>query len=278
MISQIKAKNSTGINVIKPFTRISAIQSGEFIFPEIDSKKFNYTDDLPGKLLLEKNNTNADSSSYLVSQFSDFGRFNISINETGLNSMSTKNGNKHNFEYKTVKNQLPLSFEDPSINKSLYESIPIRDWDTFNISPPLTEITSITLNFKSNDIPISFNEDCLYNCKSDIVNNYIKLIYDNHGLKSGDKIFIERFNSGNPILDEYVNRKDGHFVAGDPNMPSCPQNSTEPTNTEFWTDPSINVKNININSIKSLRFDVFVEKRRIRIPMKFTCSDPSYKS
>jgi hypothetical protein len=207
---------SSGIRIRKPFVNISAIQAAEFTFPEINSRSFGYVGDTPGKLFLERN-VSGSASTYLINQFSHFGRFSISVSETGTQSISGRFNGRHNFEYKTVKNNLPESFENTTV-KTIYESIPIRDWDTFNISPPISEMNTITLNFKANDVPIKFKEDCFYHCKADIVNNYVQFTYLNHGLLTGDRIFIEEFESGNSVLDSYMNREEGHLVGGEPGL------------------------------------------------------------
>lgn len=267
---------SPGIKIRKQLTNISSIQAAEFAFPNIEDRKYEYTEDIPGRLFLEKNTSDA-SDTYSFHQFSHFGRFTISIVETGTQTIVGKNGAVHNFEYKTVNNSMPKSFETVSNFSYNFESLPIRDWDTFTTFPPIIEMNTITLNFKADDIPIKFKPDCFYDCKVHIDNHTcIKFFFDDHGLVNGDRIFVENFVSGNSILDSYVNRVEGHLVGGEPGYSTDVGDS--PGDNHFWTNPSINVKNLTGVNMGMLLCTVMIEKRRLRIPMKFTCADPRYSS
>lgn len=265
--------SGSGTPINKYLTNITNITAGEFILPVIRSYTFEYSSDLPGTLLLEQNNGAAEESSYTIPQFSHFGKFSLSINETGVQSMANRDGSRFNFEYKTLPRILPISHDDTTL-KTVYGAEPITDFVNFTLSNPIPEITNLTLNFTIGGVPIKFDPDCLYGCLAEISDDYVRFTYRDHGLLTGDKIFIEGFDSGNSILNSYMMRKEGHIIGGEPGLST--ESGLTPGDNYFWTDPSVNTKNITVTKT-SFICTVLVEKRRIRIPIKFECIEPKYK-
>jgi hypothetical protein len=79
---------------------------------------------------------------------------------------------------------------------------------------------------------------------------YLMFNYTAHGLLSGDQVVIAGFNSGNPSLDAYINRPQGHLVGTPVNQTPAPaiipvaQGVAIPTADSFTIDPTPDVTNM----------------------------------
>ena len=196
--------------------------------------------------------------------------FTIQIREAGLQSYSDKNGARHHFEY-TLSS---LCNDGRNPNMLIAQPLNGTQWDTYTFTEPLKDVHGMTLIFRNPDIPIRFQPDCFYDVliesdASAAPGPFLRINVPNHGLNMGDRIYITGFNSGNLILDSYVNRLDGQVAAGNPSV--APLNPGVPITGNFiWTDPAIGIANFIAIPIPVLpqTVTVFVAKRRMRIPMR----------
>src|SRR5205814_1583050 len=133
-------------------------------------------------------------------------------------------------------------------NPTMLQARPLcgHAWDTYTFTDPLKDIHGITLRFRNPDAPLAFLPDTLYNVSFASAGGapgpYIVATEANHGLAVGDRIFIEKFASGSSVLDRYINRSEGHVVAGDPGLPALPPGTPLAAVSlpdTFWLDPAV---------------------------------------
>jgi hypothetical protein len=221
------------------------------------------------------------------SQIPFANKISIQIKEASLQSYAGFNNIRYNYEFLAMHNNRING------NPNFVQVKPINGarWDEFNFNTPLKDLNTITLVFRNPDYPISFEPDVMYR-------SFISLVVDPtppagsfliittqfvHKLCAGDRIYLKNFVPALPngstntlfpdYLLQYIHRQDGHtansVVPGigltlDPARPIL-------TPTDFGLDPSIKLLNpIDPNITVSLPglVDVYIAKRRIRIPLK----------
>jgi hypothetical protein len=217
-------------------------------------------------------------------------RLSIQIKETNLQSYSTFNGKRYNFEC--------ISTYDTKIhnNSSFLQITPISGWDTYNFNNPLRNLNSISIIFRNPDNVIRFEPDVMYrsiiNLTADGTGSHITITTQyEHKLLAGDRIYIKNFipvlldNSPNENfpkhISNYITRDDGHTVnsIAPGILPSYDPYTVIP-GTSFGLDPSLKIldpisPDITI-SFPSL-VDVFIAKRRLRIPIEITSTRENIK-
>lgn len=221
------------------------------------------------------------------SQIPFANRISIQIKEAGLQSYANFNNVRYNFEFLAMHNNRING------NPNFVQVKPINGarWDEYNFNSPLKNVNTMTLIFRNPDYTINFEPDVMYR-------SFISLVADAtppagsymvittqfvHKLCAGDRIYLKNFvpvlpdgttNTDFPdYLIQYIHRNDGHTVNAvtvgfgitlDPARPIL-------TPTDFGLDPAIKLINpISPNITVSLPglVDVYIAKRRIRIPMK----------
>jgi len=203
-----------------------------------------------------------------------YGHFTIEMREAGNQAYSDRNNVRHHFDY-------VLSSKGPGHNPNMLQAKPLcgDSWDTFTFTDPLKDIHGLTLVFRGPDSPIQLPPDTLTGVTFDAVgaapNNYLAVTAIGHGLAMGDRIFIERFSSGNAVLDAYMNRAGGHVVAGNPAAPALAPGTLlsaapapGPYPDTFWLDPAVGIADLTPAPILPAMATVRIAKRRIRIPIR----------
>lgn len=221
------------------------------------------------------------------SQIPFANKITVHIKEAGLQSYANFNNVRFNFEFIAMHNNRLNG------NPNFMQVKPINGarWDEINFTTPLRNLNTMTLIFRNPDYTINFEPDVMYR-------SFISLVSDPtppaghflvittqfvHKLCAGDRIYIKNFipvlsdgstNTLFPIyLLQYIHRSDGHTVNSiipgigltlEPARPIL-------TDTEFGLDPAIKIldpvdPNITI-SLPGL-IDVYIAKRRLRIPIK----------
>lgn len=204
------------------------------------------------------------------------GHFTVQLREAGLQSFSDREGARHHFEYTLA------AFTTETRNPNMLSAMPLNGsaWDTFIFTDPLKDVHGLTLVFRNPDEPLHFQPDVFYAAQmegdGDPFGPFLRIREPNHGLAMGDRVFLRGFNSGSSVLDAYVNRREGHVVAGNPNaiaigpgvlLSEAPAPGPYPD--FFWLDPTINIADLSMpvpNLPQTLT--VYIAKRRMRIPMK----------
>lgn len=269
---------------------VQEIQIGEFSLPILSEVPYKLLPPSPSsidQLILSKNNTTILSPILALGQYPIgilpsgdqsispwicnpytqlpyFGKFTIQIAEAGLQSYSDGNGARHHFEFSTKS-----SSQNDATNPNFVTAQPIKNWDTYKFYKPIRNLHSISLIFRNPDTRIRFYPDCYYGATIEVDSNSLVRIYiPNHNLNAGDRIFIKKVDTRCPILDTYLNRSEGHVLNGDPTSPLNP-GILIPTNY-LYTDPAIDISALTtiIPQLPQVG-DVYIAKRRIRIPMRF---------
>jgi hypothetical protein len=207
-------------------------------------------------------------------QLPHYGHFTIQLREAGNQAYSDRFGAHHHFDF-------VASSRPPGHNPNMLQAKPLCGdmWDTYNFTDPLKDVHGLTLVFRNPDIPLRFLPDTLYSVSFDAAGvapgPYIVATIANHGLAMGDRIFIEGFGSGNTTLDRYINRLEGHVVAGNPaalalapGLPLAAAPAPGPNTDTFWLDPAVSIADLNPAPILPLIAVVRIAKRRLRIPIR----------
>jgi hypothetical protein len=274
------------------------IQMASFMFPNLEEVPYVTAAAPPvpsgrDSLVLVKNNTNAapppvlapsqyppngpyttpPSTPWICNPYTQlpFGnRVTVQIKEAGLQSYSDRNGARHNFEFTVGSNA------NNGANPTILTAVPLggSQWDTFTFTDPLKSVDGITLVFRGVDVPIAFLPDVFYDVTiapdgAAAPGPFLRIEAPTVGLNAGDRIFILGYQSGNPTLDAYMNRPEGHVAAGDPSLAPLAPNIPLVTQsaTSFYTDPAVSVFNYT-TPIAPQRVNVYVAKRRLRIPIR----------
>jgi hypothetical protein len=204
------------------------------------------------------------------------GHFTIQLREAGLQSFSDREGARHHFEYTLA------AFTTETRNPNMLSAMPLNGsaWDTFIFTDPLKDVHGLTLVFRNPDEPLHFQPDVFYAAQmeddGDPFGPFLRVREPNHGLAMGDRVFIRGFNSGNSVLDSYVNRREGQVVAGNPRAPPLAPGvllgeapPPGPYPDYFWFDPTINIADLSAPvPLLPQNVTVFIAKRRMRIPVK----------
>jgi hypothetical protein len=139
-------------------------------------------------------------------------RITVQMFEMGLQSYSDRNGARHHFEMEA----LPRFVQTDSglVDEGTLELRPLHDWDTYVFTDPIKSVDGLTMIFRNPDFPVSFPPSCLFGVQAQVAatGQFLQFNAPNHGLMPGDRIFINNFTSGNLVIDNYVNRKQGQIV------------------------------------------------------------------
>lgn len=214
-------------------------------------------------------------------------KISIQIKEASLQSYAGFNNVRFNFEFIAMHNNRING------NPNFIQVKPVNGarWDEFSFNTPLRDLNTFTLIFRNPDYPINFEPDVMYRSFISLVpdltppiGSYLVITTQFvHKLNSGDRIYLKNFVPALPngstntlfpdYLLQYIHRQDGHTVNAiipgfglslDPARPI-------PNPTDFGLDPAIKLLNpIDPNITISFPglVDVYIAKRRIRIPMK----------
>lgn len=195
------------------------------------------------------------------------GLFTIYITETGSQCYKSSTGKRHNYSFVANKSaNLHNSLQAAPANGS--------DWDIFTFTTPIKEMHNMTLIFRNPDNNIKFLPDVYklapINIDSSVAPGgpFLRINIPGHQLLMGDRIIISKAKSNNVVLDTYLNRPEGHVVAGDPGLAAL--NPSEPIPGDYlWTDPAIGIYNLT-SPIPTfpIRASIYVAKRRMLIPIK----------
>lgn len=209
-------------------------------------------------------------------------RISIYIKETSLQSYVNINNTRFNFEF--------MASHDCRLqtNPNFVHINPLSNkWDMFTFNNPIRNFNTCTLIFRNPDKLITFEPDVMYssviNLTDDGTGGHITLFTQyEHKLLAGDRIFMKNFiprlpdgninNDFPQYLLNYITRSDGHAInVVTPTIipPLDPAYSIG--GISFGLDPSIRLLNpIPLNIIQSFPglVDVYIAKRRIRIPLK----------
>lgn len=221
------------------------------------------------------------------SQIPFANRISIQIKEASLQSYANFNNVRYNFEFLAMHNNRING------NPNFVQVKPINGarWDEYNFNTPLKNINSMTLVFRNPDYTINFEPDVMYRSFISLVDDPIMpggkfMVVTTqfvHKLCAGDRIYFKNFvpvlpdgstNTNFPsYLLQYIHRTDGHTVNSITPGIGLTLDPARPvqTPTDFGLDPAIRLTtpvdpNITI-SLPGL-VDVYIAKRRIRIPMK----------
>jgi hypothetical protein len=213
-------------------------------------------------------------------------RITIYIKESSLQSYCNIYNTRFNYEFvATFDTRLHN-------NPSFLQVNPINSskWDSYRFVKPINNLNTMTLIFRNPDNTINFEPDVMYksliNLTVDLfnpANNGLIFVTTQfvHKLYAGDRIYLRNFRplkADSTFNDEfpehitnYINRPDGHAInnvfpsiAADPSVPLFDGYS-------FGLDPALKLVNPTLPTI-AVSFpstvDVYIAKRRIRIPMR----------
>jgi hypothetical protein len=203
-------------------------------------------------------------------------RLTIQLKEVGLQAYTDIGGAHHHFEMVVA-----YAADLIGTNPNMVWATPMNGtaWDIFELTEPLFDVHGLTLVFRNPDIPVSFQPDVLYQTTVDsdaaaLPGPYLEFTYVNHGLSVGDRIYIKGYASGISTLDTYVNRPQGHVVSGNPAAAALAPGTLlanavapGPYADSFWLDPAVSIVDFSPAPTAQI-VDVYVAKRRIRIPMR----------
>lgn len=237
------------------------------------------------------NPADASGGTYIVpwpnnpySQIPFANKISIYVQESSQQSYANFNNTRYNFEFIAMHNNRLNG------NPHFIQVKPVNGarWDEFNFTRPLPSLSTVTLVFRNPDTTIAFEPDVMYNSIIKISTgappNYILIQTQfTHKLKMGDRIYIRNIlpydSTVAPLpqyLSNYLTRSDGHtageIVPSGTLQPGLPIPSG--TGLDFGLDPALEVS-LAALPVLSLSFpilaDVYIAKRRLRIPMKIKC-------
>lgn len=187
----------------------------------------------------------------------------IHIEEAGLQSYPTFGGARHNFELYIKPKDEEIGFGNSGVYPTRGDKT-----STFVFTQPLT-LPKITLSFYNPDYPLRFEDDVFYGVTcSGITTNAMTIYRADHGLEEGDRIYIRCSQTPNTTdqslnaLIKVLNRSEG-FTVTSAALLSSPV-PLPMTSDRFMTNPLV-VPDVDT----SLIINVFVLKRRLRIPIRF---------
>jgi hypothetical protein len=177
--------------------------------------------------------------------------FMLEIKELTPNAVSDPGAAWHTFMYTPTLSP----FDD------LLFLTPIND--TFVFTDVSEHFNKLTLQFRSENDTISFNEDTYCNISPQYttvgLDNYLTFNIVGHELETDDRIHIIEFNTGDNIIDNYIQKKSGHLI----NVVS---------NNSFRLNPDVDITHLLSGGvfINTPRYCIiYVDKRRMRIPFRF---------
>jgi hypothetical protein len=209
-------------------------------------------------------------------------RISIYIKETGLQSFVNLNNIRSNFEF--------IASPDFRLqtNPNFIHIYPVNTkWDFFTFNSPIRNFNTCSLIFRNPDKLITFEPDVMYNSvinlTDDGIGGHITLFTQyEHKLLAGDRIYMKNFSPKMPdgsinsefpqYLINYITRPDGHVINVVAPTIIPPLDPSYPIGgIAFGLDPSVRILNpIPVNIIQSFPglVDIYIAKRRIRIPLK----------
>jgi hypothetical protein len=220
------------------------------------------------------------------SQIPFSNRISIQIKEANLQTYINPNNTRFNFEF--------VAMYDTRLhnNPNFLQVNPLSTkWDFFTFNTPLRDLNTISLIFRNPDSTISFEPDVMYksiiSLTADGSGSHITIATQfQHKLNAGDRIYLKKFvpvladgtinNNFPQYLLNYLLRSDGHVVnvVAPTLVPPIDPAKPLPDDLTFGLDPSVKLMD-PIDPNISISFpglvDVFIAKRRLRIPMKIKC-------
>jgi hypothetical protein len=185
-----------------------------------------------------------------LTQMPFFDTILLGFRELFSQSYSTRNNGRFHFELEST-----LSADGKSYKLSPGLVCPI-----FNFTEKINDINGLTLVFRTPDYPLTLQEDVFYDAVFRINGVELEIYKPGHGLLTHDRIYIEGFNTTDPVMDRYMNRKEGHLVGN------------AVTSTTFYLNPNPNMSGYGAPGTiipSTSRIMVKIAKRRILIPMSF---------
>jgi hypothetical protein len=297
-----------GVGVSRPLVKVSEIQIGDFVMPDLPDDPYVQTGTgltlaervpyVPGVEPAGGWPAPPPAAYNPYKQLAHGGRITVHVAGTGTQVIRGYEGANHQFEMMAAGT--PEGGEVGSQRMVLVDRSGTSS-PCYRFDPPLPELTTLRLSFRSPDNPIAFGLDKfraevvlsgnslvtadprLLSTAEDALGIRIimmsYLVGDNggspHQLQSGDRIYIRETATGYVALDTYLNRPGGHVVAdhrGDYTTIGIDLIDT------IGFDPVVkaNVSNfIAIGPTLVWPMTVFVAKRRLRIPIRVRSVCPS---
>lgn len=176
----------------------------------------------------------------------------IELKELGRQFISDDLNRRHHFQFSAVAQSNGTTLLTPDENM-----------DTFIFTDPVSAIQGLSLVFRNPFQPISFLPDVFSTPMLSAVVGAGQLLtfqYNNHGLAANNLIFIQGFNTGNAVLDNYVNGVQGRAVG-----------TGGLTTNQFRLNPDVSVSALGLNvgdTISANAISIIVAYRRFRLPMR----------
>jgi hypothetical protein len=298
MVQGVTQNQNIGVRDI--LDTIIQIQIGTFFIPIIYPYRYNlnpspsstFTSGLP---VLFQNGPDLEGPTFQnplsspLTQLPYGGRVTLELREIGLQSYSDRGGVHHHFEFDAVPvfaaaGSLSTMINEPTIGAANapppivgMRLVPLPGCDIFNFTDPIKDVHGLTLLFRNPDLPIRFLPDVVYGSQAftdstrypGIVftipvgpapQGTVALVVPN------DRIIISGFTSGNAIIDNYINRVQGHAVGAASTDLSI---SLNPSVDISPLVPSPPAPGIQVPIRSSTRTNLYVTKNRVRIPIRF---------
>ena len=298
MVQGVTQNQTIGVRDI--LDTIIQIQIGTFFIPIIYPYRYIlnpsttsvFISGLPG---LFQNGPNLEGPTFQnplsspLTQLPYGGRVTLELKEIGLQSYSDRGGIRHHFEFDAVpvfaaSGSLSTMINEPTIGVANtpppivgMRLVPLPGCDIFNFTDPIKDVHGLTLVFRNPDLPIRFLPDVVYGSQAftdstrypGIVftipvgpapQGTVALVVPN------DRIVISGFNSGNAVIDNYINRVQGHAVGA------------ASTDTSISLNPSVDISplvtsppptGVQVPIPSSTRINIYITKNRVRIPIRF---------
>ena len=289
---QLEKNNSSILPILYPYINVPAGKEPPTLIPQsttshVGQYTFSTLRETEDVLIPWVNNP--------YSQLPFANKITIYIKEVGLQSYANFNNVRYNYEFIAMHNNRLNG------NPNFIQVKPINGarWDEFNFSHPIYQLSSISLLFRNPDNVIAFEPDVMYYSQLSITSTSPNPGYEyltvqtqfDHKLKAGDRIHMRNFRPKNgaasqfpEYLKNYILRNDGHAVNEvnpsliNPGPPPIGHPGTSITTAiDFGLDPAIKIITpggivpLEISDALPAIIDVFIAKRRIRIPMKIKC-------
>lgn len=187
-----------------------------------------------------------------LSQTPYAGKVTIELKELGRQFISDSLNRRHHFEFTST----------PQSNGTTLLT-PEEGLETFIFTDPVSAIHGLTLAFRNPFQSISFLPDTFTTPALSAIVGAGQLLtfqFANHGLAVNNLIFVQNFNSGNPVLDNYVNSVQG-LAVGVGGL----------TANQFRLNPDIDVSPLGLlvgATIPVGSVSITVAYRRFRLPMR----------
>lgn len=289
---QLQKNNSTILPILYPYINVPTGKEPPTLIPQStisNAGQYTYS------TLRENEDILIPWVNNPYSQIPFANKITIQIKEVGLQTYTNFNNVRYNYEFIAMHNNRLNG------NPNFIQVKPVNGarWDEFNFSTPIHQLSSITFIFRNPDTTINFEPDVMYYSQLSITSTSPNPGYEylsiqtqfDHKLKAGDRIYIRNFRPKNttaPLFPEYLKnyilRNDGHVVNEvnptliNPGPPPIGYPGTSITTAiDFGLDPAIKVITpggivpIEISNSLPAIIDVFIAKRRLRIPMKIKC-------